>query len=69
MAKTRFHSLLEERLTGEIVNKRDSLAEGTAKDFGDYRYWVGYIAGLMAGVEIANDIQRENEGHERSSSA
>lgn len=69
MAQTRFHTLLEAKVKTEIVGKTTSLAEGSAKDYGEYKYWVGYVAGLMASLEIANEIMREAEGYERSGSA
>ncbi len=69
MAQTRFHTILEAKVNGEIDTKTASLAAGTAKDYAEYRYWAGYIAGLVASLELARDIMKEAEGYERSSSA
>ena len=59
--KTRFHSLLEERVNDRAQGRAASLATGVAGDYAQYQRNVGYIEGLNDALAIANDIARESE--------
>jgi hypothetical protein len=53
-----FHKLLRNRIGEEILSRTSYLAEGSAIDFPDYRYRVGYLQALRDVVEMCSDIER-----------
>lgn len=59
--KGRFQNLLEERIRVELESKAASLASGTAKDYAEYKEWVGYRRGLTTCLELCAAIERESE--------
>lgn len=64
--KGRFQSALEAKIQNEIAAKAGSLAGGTAKDYAEYRYWVGYASGLSACLDLCSEIEREDSDERRS---
>lgn len=54
-----FHEELIRRVVKESLERAEDLGNGAAGDFADYRYAVGFIAGLKLSLEIAEDIRRE----------
>lgn len=61
MAKTRFHSLLEERIIKAVDSMAMSLASGEASDYPAYRESVGYIRGLREALNLCDEIEGENQ--------
>ena len=61
MAKTRFHALLEERVTKAVESRAQSLASGSAADYAEYRFSVGYVQGLSDALKLCDEIEKENE--------
>ena len=61
MSKTRFHSLLEERLRKLVDDRAASLVRGAAADFAQYQYNVGWVQGVEDSLKICEDIERETE--------
>ena len=59
MATTRFHILLRDKILKEVENHSGSLATGTAKDYSQYQYSVGYVAGLQAALGLCEEIEKE----------
>ena len=59
MPQTRFHQLFQERALKEIEKANQELASGAAKDFGQYRDYVGYIRGLGDALRLCDEIERE----------
>lgn len=66
--KGRFQSVLEAKINNEIAEKAASVASGTAKNYDEYKYWVGYVQGLKACLDLCADIERE-DSDERSRAA
>ncbi len=58
-AKTRFHSLLEERVKARIEEYSISFIGGQAEDYARYREGCGYIRGLVDALELCADIDRD----------
>lgn len=60
-----FHPWFCEELNRRIAQRRAeramSLASGAAGDFADYRYGVGYLDGLQAALDVADEIRKEQE--------
>lgn len=38
----------------------DDLARGSAKDYAEYKYQVGNIAGMIAALQILEEIEKED---------
>lgn len=60
--KTRFHALLEQKINEEIGAKVASVANGSAADYAEYKFWVGYVRGLNAALNLCDEIEREADG-------
>lgn len=56
-----FHDELIRRITKERSDRAESLATGLCGDFPDYRYAVGFCAGMQFALEIADEIKREQD--------
>ncbi len=61
MIRTRFHSVLEERVNKAVDSLATSLAEGDAADYNQYSLKVGEIAGLKEALRIADEISNEDQ--------
>ena len=59
MAKTRFHSLLKDRVRKLVDDRAASLARGACADYAQYQYNVGYILGAEDVLKICSDIEGE----------
>ena len=59
MPKTRFHSLLEERVREAIEANIAALAGGQPKDFHTYREQVGYIRGLNDALTLCDQLEED----------
>lgn len=64
--KGRFQSILEAKINEEISEKARSVASGTAKSYEEYKYWVGYLHGLAACLDICSGIERDESDERRS---
>lgn len=64
--KGRFQSALEVKLRDHADEKAASLAAGAAKDYAEYKYWVGYVQGLQACLELCAEIERDDSDERRS---
>lgn len=56
-AKTRFHRLLEERVTAAVTDMSISIIGGQAEDYARYRESCGYIRGLTDALKLCDDIE------------
>jgi hypothetical protein len=56
-----FQQELERRIVADQTNRCTSLGQGIAGDFADYRYGVGFIAGLETALDISKEIMKELE--------
>jgi len=54
-----FHEELARRVEKEAAEKAGMLAQGTAEDFGSYRYSCGEVAGMRRVIDIADEIRQE----------
>lgn len=61
MAITRFHAQLQSKVEEAIDRMAGSIATGVCTDYPQYREKVGYINGLKASLELADDVEKENE--------
>ncbi len=61
MAKSRFQSLLEQKLVEAIAVRTNALATGNAEDYAAYKLEVGYLLGLDAALKLCEEIERESE--------
>lgn len=61
MAKNWFHAQLQARIDEAIDKMAGSIASGVCNNQEQYREKCGYINGLKAAGEIADDIEKENE--------
>lgn len=59
MPKTRFHTLLEERVKEAIEANISSIIGGQPKDFPTYREAVGYIRGLNDALTLCDQIEED----------
>jgi hypothetical protein len=59
MPKTRFHSLLEQRIDERIKSVGDSLLRGEIKEFTEYKDMTGYLRGLRDALKLCDDIEGE----------
>ena len=59
MPKTRFHSLLEERVKEAIAANMDAICGGQPKDFPTYREQVGYIRGLNDALTLCDQLEED----------
>ena len=59
MAKTRFHAMLEARIQEVIVDRMESLSRGTAKNYDEYKYYVGSLDGLRDVLKICDELEKE----------
>jgi hypothetical protein len=64
---TRFHALLEKKITEAIKDRSDSLVVGQADDYPKYKEGVGYIYGLRTALALCEDVEQDL-GNERSNS-
>lgn len=56
-SKTRFHSILEERIQEQLNKRAEELSKGV--DVEHYREQVGYCNGLRDALVIADDVEKE----------
>jgi len=56
-----FGRLLKAKIEHAINERATSIASGACTDYAHYRENVGYVEGLMAAVNIANDLERERD--------
>lgn len=61
MAKTHFHSLLENAIAHAIIDRSQSVLNGACGDFAAYRYQIGYLEGLNDALKIADSLEEKNE--------
>lgn len=61
MAKSRFHSQLEQKVMEAIETRVQSMADGAVADYPQYQFNVGYLRGLKDALKIADDIEGEFE--------
>ncbi len=61
MSKTRFHSILETRINEAVEKMAESIANGHANDYANYRQHVGYISGLRQALKLCAEIEAESE--------
>jgi hypothetical protein len=59
MAETHFHRLLKAKVAEVLEARRTQIASGICKDFDHYKYETGFIQGLLASLEIADDLEKE----------
>ena len=59
MAKTRFNSILQERILVTISEVNDALSSGSAKDYPQYRDLVGYIRGLSDAIKLCDEVEED----------
>jgi hypothetical protein len=59
MARTRFHAILEERVTEEVNKLSESLAIGHSSSYENYRENVGFIRGMKAVLTLCSEIETE----------
>lgn len=59
MAKTRFHTILQERVAEEVSKRMRELADGKLTDFTVYRQLVGQIQGFEGALKLCDDIEKE----------
>ncbi len=50
------------RVEIDRAEKAVQIGEGYCQDYADYRYSVGFLAGMKHALEIAEDIKKEQEG-------
>jgi hypothetical protein len=58
---TWFQTELARRIEADQTDRCKSLGSGAAGDFSDYRYGVGFIAGLELALDISKEIMKELE--------
>lgn len=56
-----FNEELSRRVLQKKIDKSMELGDGFAADFPDYRYAVGFIAGMLEALDIADEIKKEQE--------
>lgn len=61
MAETRFHFQLKAKVEETIDLMAISVASGACTDYPQYREKIGYINGLKAALELADDVEKEYE--------
>lgn len=59
MARTRFHSILEDKIEEAIEIRSFSLVSGAASDYASYKENVGYISGLRDALKLCDEIESE----------
>lgn len=57
--KTRFHSLLEQRVVEAIAEATRSISGGQCVDYPSYREMTGYIRGLQGALTLCDEINEE----------
>ena len=57
-----FHRDIHAAVAQDIENRMISLAEGSAPDYGAYRYQTGYIQALNAVLEKCRELELERYG-------
>ncbi len=61
MIKTRFHTLLEAKVTEQMDTRMMHLSNGGASDYPAYREAVGYVQGLRDALRLCDEVEKENE--------
>jgi len=61
IVKTRFHSALEQKVGEEIGKYSEQIANGALKNYEEYKYAAGYIAGLKACLGLCDEVEKESE--------
>jgi len=59
VAQTHFHAALDAKLRQVIEDRNQSIASGKCEDFSHYRFETGYVAGLQAARNLADELERE----------
>lgn len=59
MAKTRFHSALEAKVSEVIRIRADELIHGSAKDYALYQRSLGFVEGLERALALCEEIEAE----------
>ena len=59
MAKTRFHSALEDRVRKAVSEHQVLLSSGNAPDFPSYKEQCGYIRGLLEVLHLCEEIEED----------
>ena len=61
MAKTHFQKVLQDKLEQAIETRARALASGAAQDYAQYKFEVGFIAGLEAAGHLSDETERGME--------
>jgi hypothetical protein len=59
MAKTRFHALLDSKLQEVLDDRSREIAAGSARDYSQYQFMVGYLAGMRDSLKYAAEIEED----------
>jgi len=58
MAVSHTGRLLRDKIMKEIQIHADDIAAGNAKDYSEYRWLVGFIAGMRQALAVLDEIER-----------
>jgi hypothetical protein len=59
MSETHFHRVLRARISEVLVARSNDIASGVCKTLEHYKEEVGYMKGLKAALDIADDIEKD----------
>jgi hypothetical protein len=59
VARTRFNSVLQDRILAAINEVSASLSSGVANDYPHYRDIVGYIRGLSDALKLCDEVEED----------
>ena len=57
-----FHRIFYKTLTEEVYNRSVVLLSGSAPNFEEYKYQIGYINGLNSALGVAESIEKNMYG-------